>query len=161
MSSAAAADSLPASVAQLDIHDVSTDASADVALDTDTGMAPAPAHTPTDTPAVRALRSLLRQTLRVTILDGRVFLGTFAGTDKLLNILLVNTDEFVTPANARAYARANPDGRFVGLVQIPWRLVVRVEAHRAQEADGEDEREGAVREGGSYGGYDPEDMLYA
>ena len=38
----------------------------------------------------------------------------------------VLSDEFV----ARAYA--NPDGRFVGLVQIPWRLVVKVEVHRPQ-----------------------------
>ena len=81
----------------------------------------------TTTPAVNAMRALLRQTLRVTILDGRVFLGTFAGTDKLLNILLVNTDEFAV----RSYA--NPDGRFVGLVQIPWRLVVKVEAHRPEK----------------------------
>ena len=91
-------------------------------------MAPPATQAATDTPAVGSLRSLLRQTLRITILDGRIFLGTFAGTDKLLNVLLVNTDEFVLPHASRAYA--NPDGRFVGLVQIPWRIVVKVEAHR-------------------------------
>ena len=84
--------------------------------------------------AVEALKSLFNQTLRVTIRDGRVFLGTFAGTDKLLNILLINTDEYrYSPPQ-----HANPRGRFVGLVLLPWRLVTKVEAHaphKAQEVD--------------------------
>lgn len=116
-----ASTALSSQVASLEIQDPQPpSAGADDAL-----AAPAP-QIATTTPAVNALRALLRQTLRVTIGDGRVFLGTFAGTDKLLNVLLVNADEFV----ARAYA--NPDGRFVGLVQIPWRLVVKVEVHRPQ-----------------------------
>ena len=75
---------------------------------------------------VQQLRALFNQMLRVTIRDGRVFLGTFAGTDKLLNILLLNADEyrFAPPQHA------NPHGRFVGLILIPWRLVAKAEAHR-------------------------------
>ena len=81
-----------------------------------------------DTPAVQRLRSLLNRTLRVTIRDGRVFLGAFAGTDKLLNVLLMNTDEFrFAPPQ-----HANPGGRFVGLVLVPWRLVLSVEAQSSR-----------------------------
>ena len=86
---------LNAQVAQLDLQNGPPQ-------DTDTGMASAAGRPTTDTPAVNALRSLLRQTLRITILDGRIFLGTFAGTDKLLNVLLVSTDEFVLPQASRA-----------------------------------------------------------
>jgi len=82
-----------------------------------------------DTPAVQRLKSLLNHTLRVTIRDGRVFLGSFAGTDKLLNILLVNTDEFrFSPPQ-----HANPGGRFVGLVLIPWKQILSVEAQSAHQ----------------------------
>ncbi|KAI0796596.1 hypothetical protein C8Q75DRAFT_802283 [Abortiporus biennis] len=71
------------------------------------------------------LQNYLRQTLRVATTDGRIFLGTFAGTDKQLNILLMNTDEFrLSPPE-----NANPDGRFVGLVMIPRRLISKIEAH--------------------------------
>lgn len=72
-------------------------------------------------PAVRKLIELLRQILRITINDGRVYLGTFAGTDKLLNILLLNAEEY----------RIGQDGiaeRFVGQVLVPWRLVLNVES---------------------------------
>jgi len=78
------------------------------------------------------LERLLRQTLRITIKDGRIFLGSFAGTDKQLNILLANTDEFrLTPPES-----ANPNGRFVGLVMIPRSLVVKIEAHNKGKSDG-------------------------
>jgi small nuclear ribonucleoprotein (snRNP)-like protein len=69
-----------------------------------------------------ALRRLLQQPLRVTVLDGRIFLGTFVGTDKPLNILLANAEEY------RIGPSENPNGRYVGQVMIPWRLVVRAEA---------------------------------
>lgn len=110
----------------------------------------------TQTDAVRRLRALLRQTVRVAICDGRVFLGTFAGTDKQLNVLLLNADEFrFAPPR-----HANPDGRYVGLVLVPWRLVVRVEAAKAAE-----EREVDVDPGVGYRGIaenyeDAEDGLY-
>ena len=71
---------------------------------------------------IAALKRLLKRILRVTVLDGRIFLGTFVGTDHLLNILLANTEEFkIGPSE-------NPNGRYVGQVMIPWRLVVKAEA---------------------------------
>ncbi|KAJ6569420.1 hypothetical protein B0H19DRAFT_1135402 [Mycena capillaripes] len=83
--------------------------------------------------AVERLKGLLCETLRVTVADGRIFIGSFAGTDKPLNILLLNTDEF------RLGPDENPDGRYVGQILIPWRLVVKAEVqsgrgeHRALE----------------------------
>ena len=72
--------------------------------------------------SLSAVYCLLNDTLRVTVTDGRIFLGTFVGTDRELNILLLNTDEF------RLGPNENPNGRFVGQVMIPWRLVNKVEA---------------------------------
>ncbi|KAF9783993.1 hypothetical protein BJ322DRAFT_889639 [Thelephora terrestris] len=81
--------------------------------------------------SLSAVRSLLNDTLRVTVADGRIFLGTFVGTDSELNILLLNSDEF------RLGPNENPNGRFVGQVMIPWRLVQRVEARLSpQSSDG-------------------------
>jgi small nuclear ribonucleoprotein (snRNP)-like protein len=72
--------------------------------------------------SIVALRRLLQQPLRVTVLDGRIFLGTFVGTDQPLNILLANAEEY------RIGPSENPNGRYVGQVMIPWRLVVKAEA---------------------------------
>jgi len=91
---------------------------------------------PPATPAHDRLRALLRQILRVVVEDGRVFLGTFAGTDKALNVLLVNTEEY-RPSPGDGY-----EGRFVGQVMIPWKFVKKVEvqsgghAGQAAQADG-------------------------
>ncbi|KAF8960969.1 hypothetical protein BDZ97DRAFT_1601190, partial [Flammula alnicola] len=68
------------------------------------------------------LHGLLRQLLRITVTDGRVFLGTFAGTDKPLNIILINAEEY------RVGPGQDPDGRYVGQVMLPWKVVVKVEA---------------------------------
>ena len=88
------------------------------------------AHHPMLT-SLSAVQGLLNDTLRVTITDGRIFLGTFVGTDSELNILLLNTDEF------RLGPNENPNGRFVGQVMIPWRLVNKVEARLSpQSPDG-------------------------
>jgi N-alpha-acetyltransferase 38, NatC auxiliary subunit len=81
--------------------------------------------------SLSAVRNLLNDILRVTVTDGRIFLGTFVGTDSELNILLLNTDEF------RLGPNENPNGRFVGQVMIPWRLVKTVEARLSpQSPDG-------------------------
>ncbi|KAI0762391.1 hypothetical protein C8Q74DRAFT_147589 [Fomes fomentarius] len=102
-----------------------------------------PVRSSSPTANVEQLKALLRTTLRVTVVDGRVFLGTFAGTDKQLNILLVNTDEYRLGPDAGSDGL---DGRYVGQVMIPWRLVVRVEsradgdraqAYRSRESDEE------------------------
>lgn len=72
--------------------------------------------------SIQLLKSLLRATLRISVADGRLFIGTFVGTDKAMNVLLVNTDEF------RLGVDENPDGRFVGQILVPWELVKKVEA---------------------------------
>ena len=46
------------------------------------------------TPTIVRLQSLLCQFIRISISDGRIFIGTFAGTDKLLNIILTNAEEY-------------------------------------------------------------------
>jgi len=83
--------------------------------------------------AIPAIKALLTRFLRITTTDGRVFIGTFAGTDKPLNIILINAEE---------YRLSEPGvGRFVGQVIFPWKIVVKVEAQvdrgRRQHADNE------------------------
>jgi small nuclear ribonucleoprotein (snRNP)-like protein len=81
------------------------------------------------TAPVLRLKCLLRETLRITITDERIFLGTFVGTDSLLNILLINTEEFrLGPEESR-------NGRYIGQVLIPWKLVVKAEASGRQDPD--------------------------
>lgn len=74
-----------------------------------------------DTPAIAAVRDLLKETLRIVTCDNRAFIGTFVGTDQLLNMLLVNTEEYILGSDT-------PSGRYVGQVMVPWRLVIQVEA---------------------------------
>ncbi|KAG5335032.1 hypothetical protein C0989_002425 [Termitomyces sp. Mn162] len=88
---------------------------------------PSQSELPQSHPAITRLKHLLRQLLRVTISDGRIFLGTFAGTDQPLNLLLINTEEF------RLGIDEDPNGRYVGQVVIPWRLVVKVEGEVHKE----------------------------
>jgi small nuclear ribonucleoprotein (snRNP)-like protein len=82
-------------------------------------------------PALAAFRTLLRRAARVTVYDGRIFLGTLVGTDKALNILLVSTQEF-RPGPATP---SMEEGRFVGQVMIPWRRVVKVEVEGRTEEE--------------------------
>jgi len=71
-----------------------------------------------DTEAIRNLKGVLRATLRIITHDDRAFIGTLVGTDKSLNIILVNTEEFrLSPGEE------NTSGRYVGQVMIPWRLI--------------------------------------
>lgn len=64
--------------------------------------------------------------------DGRIFIGTFAGTDKPLNIILVNAEEF------RLGPGQNPDGRYVGQIMLPWKIIIKLEANVPEKpaADG-------------------------
>jgi N-alpha-acetyltransferase 38, NatC auxiliary subunit len=82
-----------------------------------------------DTQAIQNLKSILRTTLRIITDDDRAFVGTFVGTDKDLNILLVNTEEF------RLGASEGPAGRFVGQVMIPWRLIQNIGLQVAGESN--------------------------
>ncbi|KAH7884032.1 hypothetical protein F5I97DRAFT_1636192 [Phlebopus sp. FC_14] len=93
------------------------------------------ADSSTTPPAITAVRGLLKETLRIVTSDNRVFLGTFVGTDQLLNILLVNTEEYLLGPECE------PAGRFVGQVMVPWRMITQVEAplrlHNEQRRRGE------------------------
>jgi len=82
-----------------------------------------------DTDAIRNLRSVLRGTLRIITNDDRAFIGTFVGTDKSLNVLLVNTEEF------RLGASESTAGRYVGQVMIPWRLIQNIGLQVTDEAN--------------------------
>src|ERR1700677_970192 len=82
-----------------------------------------------DTETIQNLKSILRGTIRIITDDSRAFIGTFVGTDKSLNILLLNTEEF------RLDADANPAGRYVGQVMIPWRLIRDIGLQVARESE--------------------------
>jgi len=73
--------------------------------------------------------------MRISVTDGRIFIGTFVGTDKALNILLVNTDEY------RVEPGENPNGRFVGQVLLPWKIVKKVEYGAGDQDEEEQEDE--------------------
>jgi len=73
------------------------------------------------------MQSYLQKPIRISTTDGRVFLGTFAGTDKPLNLLLSNAEEY-KPAKSGG---GMLEGRYVGMVLVPWRLVVKVEGEQA------------------------------
>ncbi|KDQ17619.1 hypothetical protein BOTBODRAFT_105534, partial [Botryobasidium botryosum FD-172 SS1] len=70
--------------------------------------------------AVSFLASTLSKSYRISISDGRIFIGTLACLDKQLNLVLVNTEEFRL---GDGYM-----GRYVGMVMIPWKWVVKAEA---------------------------------
>ncbi|KAL1741693.1 hypothetical protein HDZ31DRAFT_44882 [Schizophyllum fasciatum] len=91
-------------------------------------------YTAPDTPAVARARQLTRHTLRVTVADGRVFLGQFAGTDRPLNLLLVNAEEYRVQQDGQYEGGGQYDGRFVGQIMIPWKLIIKVEAQGREEA---------------------------
>jgi N-alpha-acetyltransferase 38, NatC auxiliary subunit len=67
---------------------------------------------------VERLKSLMGYTWRISIQDKRIFLGTLVCTDKDKNIILTNADEM---------RRGEPNGRYVGMIMIPWRWVVKAE----------------------------------
>ena len=77
----------------------------------------------TESPAIARLRLLIGRTLRIQISDSRLFLGTFACTDRERNVILTNTEEF----RLDALAAATSQGRYVGMVMIPWKYVTKAE----------------------------------
>ncbi|KAF9556383.1 hypothetical protein CPC08DRAFT_765299 [Agrocybe pediades] len=70
--------------------------------------------------ALDKVQALLQQLLRITAIDGRIFVGTFAGTDKPLNIILINAEEY------RMGPEHDADGRYVGQVMLPWKKHIHV-----------------------------------
>lgn len=88
-------------------------------------------------PALTILYTLFRRQLRISTTDGRVFLGTFVGTDKALNVLMVSTTEF--RPGAPPSVPFMEGGRFVGQVMITWKRVLKVEVEGPVEGINEDE----------------------
>ncbi|KAJ3159739.1 N-alpha-acetyltransferase 38, NatC auxiliary subunit [Geranomyces michiganensis] len=62
------------------------------------------------------LASLLNERMRITISDGRVFVGYFMCIDRSRNTILAAADEF-----------KNDERRFVGLIMIPGNHLVKAE----------------------------------
>ncbi|KIM32582.1 hypothetical protein M408DRAFT_32162, partial [Serendipita vermifera MAFF 305830] len=73
---------------------------------------------------VARLRAILGKELRITIKDGRIFIGTFACTDRDLNIVLTSVYEFPVGYQNDHLVEG---GRFVGMLMFPWRHVVKAE----------------------------------
>jgi len=87
----------------------------------------------TSTAALVTLQSFLQQLLRITTTDNRVFLGTFAGTDKPLNIILINAEEYHL-SNQNRVKFDDENGRYVGQVMLPWKMIVKVEVYERDSA---------------------------
>ena len=91
--------------------------------------------------AIDAVKSLLNRSMRIRTSDGRIFIGTFVCVDKQLNVVLTNTDEYrVTPradANDNGTTeKVDERGRYVTMVMVPWRLVVKIEARNLDTMKG-------------------------
>lgn len=94
--------------------------------------------------ATAFLESLLGRTLHVTIQDGRLFTGVFKCTDNETNVILGNAFEYRMPSKvaedkaiAEAVAtgkpaRANMTSRFVGLIVIPGKQIVKMELEESR-----------------------------
>ncbi|KAI9209231.1 uncharacterized protein BJ171DRAFT_111576, partial [Polychytrium aggregatum] len=73
---------------------------------------------------VTRLRSFLQRQVRVVITDGRRFVGCFVCIDKAKNIILRGAQEF-----------KNDDIRYVGLIMIPGKHVVKIELRHEPPKD--------------------------
>ena len=94
-------------------------------------------------PAKQLLKDTLYETYRVTTTDQRSFVGSFICIDKGLNIILSQAEEFL-PDDRKAeipawWPQSEVDGgggyggRQVGMVLIPGKEVVKVEAVVSEE----------------------------
>lgn len=83
--------------------------------------------------ALDRLQSFLQQVLRITTVDSRIFMGIFAGTDKPLNIILINAEEYRISQNPGEKVEVVEDGRYVGQVLLPWKMIVKVEVHETDD----------------------------
>ncbi|KAF8797767.1 hypothetical protein BYT27DRAFT_7124781, partial [Phlegmacium glaucopus] len=72
------------------------------------------------------LQSFLQRLLRITTIDSRIFLGTFAGTDKPI---LINAEEYRISQGPAQRVKLNENGRYVGQVLLPWKMIVKVEVY--------------------------------
>ena len=93
--------------------------------------------------ALDSIQSFLQQVLRITTVDSRIFMGVFAGTDKPLNIILINAEEYRISQISGQKVEVVEDGRYVGQVLLPWKMIVKVEVHESDDVPkkGDDERD--------------------
>ncbi|KAJ9660781.1 hypothetical protein H2198_002320 [Neophaeococcomyces mojaviensis] len=94
--------------------------------------------------AISFLESLLGKTLHITILDGRLFTGIFKCTDNESNVILANSFEYRMPSKAAEEkakqeakvtgrpARADMTSRFVGLIVVPGKQIVKMELEESR-----------------------------
>ncbi|KAF8797623.1 hypothetical protein BYT27DRAFT_7125055, partial [Phlegmacium glaucopus] len=80
------------------------------------------------------LQSFLQRLLRITTIDSRIFLGTFAGTDKPLNIILIDAEEYHISQGPGKRVKLSENRRYVGQVLLPWKTIVRVEVYDRNNA---------------------------
>ncbi|KAF8815286.1 hypothetical protein BYT27DRAFT_7040262, partial [Phlegmacium glaucopus] len=66
--------------------------------------------------------------------DSCIFLGTFAGTDKPLNIILINAERYRIFQGPGQRVKLNENERFVGQVLLPWKMIVKVEVYERKGA---------------------------
>lgn len=96
--------------------------------------------------ATTFLESLLGKTLHITIQDGRLFTGIFKCTDNETNVILGNAFEYRMPSKAAEGkaiaeaaatgkpAKANMTSRFVGLIVIPGKQIIKMELEESRIA---------------------------
>ena len=90
--------------------------------------------------ALDSLQSFLQQVLRITTVDSRIFMGIFAGTDKPLNIILINAEEYRILQNPGQKVEVNEDGRYVGQVLLPWKMIAKIEVHESDDVPKKNDR---------------------
>ena len=93
--------------------------------------------------ALDSLRSLLEQVLRITTVDSRIFTGVFAGTDKPLNIILINAEEHRISQDPEQKEEVIDAGRYVGQVLLPWKMILKVEAQESDDVPEKKENDNA------------------
>ncbi|KAI9171764.1 N-alpha-acetyltransferase 38-B, NatC auxiliary subunit [Paramyrothecium foliicola] len=86
------------------------------------------------------LSSLLNKNLRITVIDGRMFWGSFKCTDPDMNIVLANTYEYRQPSaekQAEAAERTSHGtvtldmtSRYLGLVVVPGHHIIRMQVEQ-------------------------------
>lgn len=86
------------------------------------------------------LTSLLNKNLRITVTDGRMFLGAFKCTDPDENVVLSNAYEYRHPSEHKIRAAAAKAGgknvkldmtsRYLGLVVLPGQHIVKIEVEQ-------------------------------
>jgi hypothetical protein len=60
-------------------------------------------------------------------------MGIFAGTDKPLNIILINAEEYRISQNPGQKVEVIEASRYVGQVLLPWKMIVKVEVHEGDD----------------------------